>query len=161
MDNMIYRRTKTVAVFKDKSQMDQVISELNNAGVYDIHTKRLGPNFDKEVKEEAFLTRDEITGSIRGGALGGFIGLVVAYVIASNVISPPLVIPASAGGIYVLLFLGLFTGIILGSFTASIIYMVSPCPDVKEGDYLLTVYYISNAKKKVIYTIRESLAIII
>lgn len=161
MDNMIYRRTKTVALFKDKSQMDLAINDLKDAGIYDIHTKKIGHNCQKTVKEEAFLTRNEIMGTITGIAMGGLTGMILAYLIGINLIYPPLLIPASTGRIYVLLYTGLTVGAILGGLIASIASMILPYSDAKEGDYLLTVYYISPAKKKVIGTLKNSLCIII
>ncbi len=161
MDNMIYRRTKTVALFKDKSRMDEAVKTLKDAGVYDIHTKKLGRDCHKAVKEEAFLTRKEILGIITGMALGGLAGLVLSYLIASGTVSPPLLIPLSAGGIYPLLFTGLFAGAILGAFIASMAYMILPAGDVTEGDYLLTVYHISAARKKVTDTLNKNFCIII
>jgi cation transport regulator ChaB len=120
----VYTAERTIsAVFKEQSQVDNVIRRLLDRGVSRDHISVLGRNFQSETRIAGFITkRDVILGGLRTGALfGSLFGSILSLLTGVGVLFIPFVGPIVAAGPIGALLLGAASGALAGSAGAGLV----------------------------------------
>lgn len=132
-----YRVTR---FFKNKSDLQQAIDDLNNGGIPNLSSKKLTDNYIEEIYEMCFLFKIEGRKVLKGFIYGALIGIILGMLQGIGFLAFPLLNPISAGGMMVsTLIISLIVSVICGSFTA-IVLLFRPIKKVDSSFYMLTVY---------------------
>ena len=132
-----YRVTR---FFKNKSDLQQAIDDLNNGGIPNLNSKKLTDNYIEEIYEMCFLFKIEGRKVLKGFIYGALIGAILGILQGGGFLAFPLLNPISAGGMMVsTLIISLIVSVICGSFTA-IVLLFRPIKKVDSSFYMLTVY---------------------
>ena len=118
-----YNAEKTVtAVFKEESQVNDVVKRLLNRGVPRDHISVMGRNFESQTRISGFITKkDVIWGGLRSGALfGSLFGSLLSLLTGVGVLFIPFVGSVVAAGPISAVLLGAATGAIAGSAGAGL-----------------------------------------
>ncbi|MDS1002737.1 magnesium transporter [Clostridium caseinilyticum] len=140
LENLPRFTYKVTRFFKNKSDLQQAIDDLNNGGIPNLNSKKLSNNYIDEIYEMCFLFKIEgkkiLKAAIYGALLGGILGLLQGI----GFLSFPILNPISAGGMIVsTLTFSLIISTICAAFTA-IVLLYRPIKKVDSSFYMLTVY---------------------
>jgi cation transport regulator ChaB len=118
-----YKAEKTItAVFKEESQIDEVIRRLIDRGVSRDHISVMGRNFQSQTRIAGFITKkDVILGGLRSGAIfGSLFGSFLSLLTGVGVLFIPFVGSVVAAGPISAVLLGAATGALAGSAGAGL-----------------------------------------
>ncbi|AKG22250.1 ChaB family protein [Calothrix sp. 336/3] len=135
-----YQAERTVsAVFKEQTQVEQVIRRLLDRGVSREHISVMGRNFQSETRIAGFITKkDVILGGLRSGAIfGSFFGSLLGLLSGVGVLFIPFVGSVVAAGPIGAVLLGAASGAIAGSAGAGLASVLSTLgmPEEKAAIY--------------------------
>ncbi|MEM8809248.1 MAG: general stress protein, partial [Cyanobacteria bacterium P01_G01_bin.38] len=119
-----YKAERTIsAVFKEQSQIDQVIRRLLDRGVPRDHISVMGRNFQSETRISGFITKkDVILGGLRTGAVfGSLFGSLLSLLTGVGVLFLPFVGPVVAAGPIGAVLLGATSGALAGGAGAGLV----------------------------------------
>jgi cation transport regulator ChaB len=118
-----YKAERTVtAVFKEESEIKQVVDRLLERGVSRDHISVMGRNFQSETRISGFITKkDVILGGLRSGAIfGSLFGSLLSLLTGVGVLFIPFVGSVVAAGPISAVLLGAATGALAGSAGAGL-----------------------------------------
>ncbi len=119
-----YRAERTIsAVFKEESQLDNVVRRLLDRGVPQDHISVMGKNFQSKTRIAGFITKkDVILGGLRTGAIfGSLFGSFLSLLSGVGMLFIPFVGPVVAAGPLGAVLLGAVSGAIAGSAGAGLV----------------------------------------
>jgi cation transport regulator ChaB len=148
-----YKAERTItAVFKEESEIKNVIDRLLNRGVSRDHISMMGRNFQSETRISGFITKkDVILGGLRSGAIfGSLFGSLLSLLTGVGVLFIPFVGSVVAAGPISAVLLGAATGALAGSAGAGLVsaLVTLGMPEdkaaiyetrLKAGDFLVMV----------------------
>jgi cation transport regulator ChaB len=148
-----YKAERTItAVFKEESEIKNVIDRLLNRGVSRDHISVMGRNFQSETRISGFITKkDVILGGLRSGAIfGSLFGSLLSLLTGVGVLFIPFVGSVVAAGPISAVLLGTATGALAGSAGAGLVSALATLgmPEekaaiyetrLKAGDFLVMV----------------------
>lgn len=105
------------AIFKEQSQVDNVIRRLLDRGITQDNISVLGKNFRSETKIAGFITKKDVIlgGLTQGGIFGSLFGSILGLLTEVGVLFIPFVGPVVAAGPIGAALLGAVTGALAGS----------------------------------------------
>ena len=118
-----YRAERTItAVFKEESQVDDVVRRLIDRGVDRDHVSVMGRNFQSQSRISGFITKkDVILGGLRTGAVfGSLFGSLLSLLTGVGVLFIPFIGSVVAAGPISSVLLGAATGALAGSAGAGL-----------------------------------------
>lgn len=118
-----YKAERTItAVFKEESEIKNVIDRLLDRGVSRDHISVMGRNFQSETRISGFITKkDVILGGLRSGAIfGSLFGSLLSLLTGVGVLFIPFVGSVVAAGPISAVLLGAATGALAGSAGAGL-----------------------------------------
>ncbi len=118
-----YKAERTVtAVFKEESEVNDVIRRLIDRGVDKDHISVMGRNFQSETRISGFISKkDVILGGLRTGAVfGSFFGSLLSLLTGVGVLFIPFIGSVVAAGPISAVLLGAATGALAGSAGAGL-----------------------------------------
>ena len=118
-----YNAEKTItAVFKEESQVNDVVKRLLDRGVPREHISVMGRNFESQTRISGFITKkDVILGGLRTGAIfGSLFGSLLSLLTGVGVLFIPFVGSVVAAGPISAVLLGAATGALAGSAGAGL-----------------------------------------
>lgn len=146
-----YQAERTItAVFKEESQINNVIERLLERGVSRDHISVMGRNFQSQTRIAGFITKkDVILGGLKNGAIfGSLFGSLLSLLTGVGVLFIPFVGSVVAAGPISAILLGAATGALAGSAGAGLASVLSTLgmPEdkatiyetrLKAGDFLV------------------------
>lgn len=118
-----YKAERTItAIFKEESEIKNVIDRLLERGVSRDHISVMGRNFQSETRISGFITKkDVILGGLRSGAIfGSLFGSLLSLLTGVGVLFIPFVGSVVAAGPISAVLLGAATGALAGSAGAGL-----------------------------------------
>jgi cation transport regulator ChaB len=118
-----YKAERTInAVFKEESQINDVIKRLLDRGVSRDHISVMGRNFQSQTRIAGFITKkDVILGGLRSGAIfGSLFGSLLSLLTGVGVLFIPFIGSVVAAGPISAILLGAATGALAGSAGAGL-----------------------------------------
>ncbi|MCM0593977.1 MAG: ChaB family protein [Gloeotrichia echinulata DVL01] len=136
----VYQAERTISsVFKEQTQVDNVIRRLLDRGVPRDNISVLGRNFQSETRITGFISkRDVILGGLRTGAIfGSLFGSFLSLLTGVGVLFIPFVGPIVAAGPITAILLGAASGAIAGSAGAGLVSVLTTLgmPEDKAAVY--------------------------
>lgn len=135
-----YKPEKTItAVFKEESQINDVIKRLIDRGVSRDHISVMGRNFQSQTRVSGFITKkDVILGGLRSGAIfGSLFGSLLSLLTGVGVLFIPFIGSVVAAGPIGAVLLGAATGALAGSAGAGLASLLATLgmPEEKAAVY--------------------------
>lgn len=135
-----YKAERTItAVFKEETQVNDVIKRLMDRGVSREHVSVMGRNFQSNTRIAGFITKkDVILGGLRSGAIfGSLFGSLLGLLTGVGVLFVPFIGTVVAAGPLSSVLLGAATGAIAGSAGAGLASVLTTLgmPEEKAAIY--------------------------
>ncbi|GAB6179906.1 hypothetical protein JCM14036_12250 [Desulfotomaculum defluvii] len=152
---------KVVTLFSPDADLKRIDNELTSHSLVKYRSVKIAEDYEQQVGQEIFLTKDERRTALIGALLGALAGLdLVAWLLGNNELGQ-LISPLLANTIYSALFTATGVGLAAGGLLAGLYALSRPLPKDFTGFIMLILYCKPREEKKAMKILKENGGIII